>query len=359
MEETKNTNEKEIDLLALGKKIWDRKKFILKVMGIGAVIGLIVAFSIPEEYTTTVTLISDSQSANSGTISSLASLAGININNTPDKDALASPNLYPSIFNSTSFLKGLLDIQVKEEGADMSLYTYMQKHQKKPWWNYIIAVPSKISAFLIPLPSDEARIKNDSIMTSRNYIPKAEISVMNTLSSRFSVSFDKKIGITTVDVTMQNPDISSFLADTLTSYLQSYIIQYRTQKARVDLQHTEKLYEESKENYYKAQSKLADFIDGNMNVVSARYKTMQEKLQNEANLAFTVYNQTAQQLQMAKIKVQNTIPVFTIIQPAVKPLYPAAPQKRIIVIGFLFLSFVGASIWIVRKDITNILLDNN
>ena len=76
------------------------------------------------------------------------------------------------------------------------------------------------------------------------------------------------------------------------------------------------MYIEAKENYYKSQRNLAAFIDANMNVVSAEFKTTQEKLQNEANLAYAIYNQMAQQLQMAKVKVQDTTPVFTIIEPA-------------------------------------------
>ncbi|MDR3056692.1 MAG: chain-length determining protein [Prevotella sp.] len=355
MEETKNINEKEIDLLAMANKLWLRKKFILKVLGIGFIIGLIIAFSIPKEYTTTVILTPDNQSSSSGTISSLAALAGINVSSGSSKDALASPDLYPAILNSTSFLKGLLNIEVREDDTDMPLSTYIKEYQKKPWWEHVKTLPSRLLSSLSSSSNDNPKIKNDSITHSARYIPSSEMSAMSALKARFDVSYDKKTGITTVDVTMQNPEISAFIADTLTYYLQSYIIDYRTQKARMDLQYAEKLYEESKENYYKTQADLAMFIDRNMNVVSASYRTTQEKLQNEMNLSYSIYNQTAQQLQMAKIKVQNTTPVFTIIQPAVQPFNPSRPQKNIIVIGILFLSFVGATIWILRNDILDII----
>ena len=46
----------EIDLMELAKKVWNGKKLIFKVSGIAAIVGLIVAFSIPKEYTTTVML---------------------------------------------------------------------------------------------------------------------------------------------------------------------------------------------------------------------------------------------------------------------------------------------------------------
>ena len=47
-------NEQEIDLIELAKKLWSNRKTLLKWAGIGAIAGLIIAFSIPKEYTTTI-----------------------------------------------------------------------------------------------------------------------------------------------------------------------------------------------------------------------------------------------------------------------------------------------------------------
>ena len=43
--------EQEIDLIELAQKLWKERKFLLKGCGIAVVVGLIVAFSIPKEYT--------------------------------------------------------------------------------------------------------------------------------------------------------------------------------------------------------------------------------------------------------------------------------------------------------------------
>lgn len=350
MEENKNNivEEKEIDLLALANKIWVNKKFILKALGVGFVIGLIVAFSIPKEYTTTVILTPESKSTTSGNMGSLAALAGINMNSVTGEDALASPELYPSVISSTPFLRGLLNIEVTDlkMGIDTTLYSYMNDYQSAAWWGYILKAPGLLKGLFL---SEEINM-NDSNSNTR-IISKEEQEILNDLTDRLTISSDKKTGVTTIEVTMQSPEISAYLADTITSYLQSYIIDYRTQKARKDLAYSEKLYEESKADYYKTQAALATYIDGNMNVVSAKYRTTQERLQNEASLAFTIYNQMAQQLQVAKVKVQDTTPVFTVIQPAVEPLFPSKPSKKAILAVFLFLSVFGASMWIIKEDI--------
>ena len=48
--------EQEIDLLELAARVWAERKLVLKWCGVAVVVGLVVAFSIPKEYTTTVTL---------------------------------------------------------------------------------------------------------------------------------------------------------------------------------------------------------------------------------------------------------------------------------------------------------------
>ncbi|MFV0418658.1 MAG: Wzz/FepE/Etk N-terminal domain-containing protein [Dysgonomonas sp.] len=356
--EEKNSNiaeEKEIDLLALANKIWANKKFILKALGVGLVIGLVISFSIPKEYTTTVILTPESKSTTSGNMGSLAALAGINLNSAVGEDALASPELYPSVINSTPFLRGLLDIKVKDLKTDIdtTLYGYMNDYQSAAWWNYIQKVPGLLKGLFSSKKAD----MNDSNSNSR-FVSEEEQNILSNLTNRLTIGSDKKTGITTIEVMMQSSEISAYLADTVTSYLQSYIIDYRTQKARKDLAYSERLYAESKVDYYKAQAVLAAHIDGNMNVVSAKYRTTQERLQNEASLAYTLYNQMAQQLQLAKVKVQDTTPVFTVIQPAVEPLYPAKPSKKMILGGFVFIGIIGAVVWILRKDIRNILFGN-
>ena len=64
-------------------------------------------------------------------------------------------------------------------------------------------------------------------------------------------------------------------------------------------------------------------------------------------LAYNLYNQTAQQLQLAKAKVQENTPVYTVVQAATVPLRASKPSKPMILIGFVFLAGVASVGWIV------------
>jgi LPS O-antigen subunit length determinant protein (WzzB/FepE family) len=338
--------EQEIDLIELAQKVWAERKLVFKWCGIAAVIGVIVAFSIPREYKTSVTLAPESSSkSNTNNVGALAAMAGINLASSSGEDAL-SPTLYPDIVDSTPFLTELFGVQIEDIKSTYrtTLYDYLSEHQRSPWWSVILSAPFKAMGWVMSSfkdqPEEGDRVPDPFKLT------QDETDVVNALSKRISVSIDKKTGITTLSVTMQDPLVSATLTDTVMVKLQNYITNYRTNKAKHDLAFTEKLHHEAKADYYAAQKKYADYVDGNQNVILQSRLTEQERLRNEMSLAYNVYTQVAQQLQVAKAKVQEITPVYTVVQPATVPLRPAKPNKVMILIGFMFLAGVGSVGWI-------------
>lgn len=340
--------EQEIDFLELAQKVWAERKLVIKVCAIAAVVGIVVAFSIPKEYTASMKLAPETTGkTQGGGMGALAAMAGINLGSSSGQDAL-SPDLYPDIVSSTPFLTGLFDVNVTTQDGSVktSLYEYMKEHQRSPWWGSVLSAPFKALGWGMSLFREtEKDAPAGSKVDSFKLTPK-QAGIVNALSSRISVSVDKKTGVTTLSVQMQDPVISAALTDTVMHRLQDYITDYRTNKARHDLAFTEKLYKEAKENYYTAQQRYARHVDGNLDVILQSYRSEQERLQNEMTLAYGVYNQLAQQLQMAKAKVQEITPVYTVVQPAVVPLRPIKPNKMTILFGFVFLAAAGSSLWI-------------
>lgn len=71
-----------------------------------------------------------------------------------------------------------------------------------------------------------------------------------------------------------------------------------------------KLYKERQQEYYVAQKKYADYVDTHDNLILQSVRAEQERLQNDMNLAYQVYSQVANQLQVARAKVQEEKPVL-------------------------------------------------
>lgn len=355
MEENNNKLpiEQEIDLMELAQKVWNERKLVFKSCGIAIIIGLIVGFSIPKEYTSEILIAPESTSSkSSSSLSSLAAMAGINmLGSTSSRDAIY-PDLYPDIVSSTPFLVELFNIPITIEIEDMPqtmpLSEYILEHQKGPWWGYITSAPFKVLAWGISLFKEtEEEEDNDAAKKINTFkLTKDEAAIAKGISGRINITVDKKTWITSLSVTMQDPVIAATVADSVRVRLQNYITNYRTDKARNTLTYTQKLYNEAKDEYYKAQEEYAKYSDRNQNLILQSSRAELERLQNERNLTYNTYTQMAQQLQLAKAKVDEVTPVYAIIQPASVPLRQSKPSKAKILIAFIFLAGAGSVGWI-------------
>lgn len=345
-----SVGENEIDLIELVRKLWKERKFILKACVIGIISGLIIAFSIPKEYKTEAMLAPENTSANkAGQLGGLAAMAGINLSSSvTDMDALY-PDLYPDIVRSTPFLLELINIPVETKKGELktTFYDYMQEHQKVAWWSYIIQTPLKVLHWVMSV------FKENEVESSGELDPfcltKDQEEFIRAIRQNIYVSVDKKTGVISMAVMMQDPLISATVMDTVVIKLQSYITDYRTRKAKHDLAFSEKLYNEAKDNYYKIQKVYANYVDENQNVISVSSRIEEARLRNETNLAYGVYNQMAQQLEMSKVKVQEQTPAYTVIEPARVAIKAAKPSKILILIGVVCLAVFISIGWILLK----------
>ena len=108
----------------------------------------------------------------------------------------------------------------------------------------------------------------------------------------------------------------------------------------------ENLFKERQQEYYVAQKKYADYIDSHDNVILQSVRAEQERLQNEMNLSYQVYSQVANQLQIARAKVQEEKPVFAVVEPPVVPLVSSGITAKMYILLFLFLAVISTASWI-------------
>lgn len=341
-------NEEEIDLIELFRKVWAERKLIYRWCGIAVIVALVIGFGTPKEYTTMAVLAPETSSNKTslGGLSALASMAGLNMGSLANDDAVNS-SLYPDVVGSIPFIVDLFPVQVESEDGKLrtTLYDYLQEHTRRTWWSTVLSAPFKALGAVKSLFS-EKEPASDGMNADPFRLTRDEERIRKAVSERIEVTIDKKTSLVTLSVTMQDPLISATVADTVMRNLQTYVTDYRTNKARNDLEFTQRLYDESQRDYYRAQQRYARYMDTNQNVVRRLAKTEEERLQNEMTLAYNIYNQMAQQLQVAKAKVQESTPVYAVVQPASVPLKPSKPSKIMILAGCLFLAAAGAVGWI-------------
>ena len=350
--------EQEIDIMEIISKLWNNRKVIIKWGVIGAVVGLIIAFSIPKTYRVSATLAPEMQQRVGSGVSSIASMMGVSLDNSMDA---IDYEMYPDVIASTPFLFDLLDLEVKTKDAqiDTTLQKYILDHQKSPWWSHVIGAPFKALGWAVSLVKEEDESSSDGAELDVYNLPKDERRVIRYLAENIIVSVDKKTGKTRLTLEMQDPYVAATVLNAVLENLKSYMADYRTSKSRQDVENLTMICEERKQDYYAAQRAYAEYSDSNKNIVLNSTKAEGQRLQQEMNLAYQVYSQVATQLEGARVKLQQDKPVFAILNPVTVPLKKAAPSKAKFLLGFAFLAGCCAAAWVLfGKDFWKQFKDN-
>lgn len=336
-------DELEIDWMEILRKIIAIRKTLYKAAGVGVVLGIIIALSIPKQYTVTVSLSPEMNGDKaSGGLASLASSFLGGGATSSSNDAL-NLTLAPNIVSSTPFVLDLFDtrVQTLDGEQDTTLVAYLDE-QKSPWFSYIIKAPSMAIGAIKSLFTEEA----DTTATLNPFqLTEKEAAKVKGLRQSILAEVDKKTSMTTITVTLQDPKVTAIVADSVVGKLQQYIIDYRIKKAKEDCAYLEELYHERQQEYYDAQSKYAHYFDTNRNIAFQSVRAEQERLQNDMNLAYQVYSQVAQQLQVARAKIQEEKPVFAVVEPATVPLEPSGISRKVIFLGIIFILVCGTGFW--------------
>ncbi len=356
------SGEIEIDLLELARKLWDNRRFILKVTAIFAAIGLFVAIFSAKEYTSSVTMvpqISDGKSK-AGGLAGLAAMAGVNLGDMGGGDVL-SPKIYPMIMQSVLFQKDLMQTKVKFDNLpnEITLYDYYTNTDYQPFnlfasiKKYTLGLPGVIIKAVKGEDSEKGEGRRES---NGKYLQMSakENRVGKILSSQVSLAISEKEGTLMLTASMPEALASTQVVEATRLLLQKYITEFKIDKVKQNMEFIAERYTEAKRNFELKQQQLASFRDANRNVISAMTQAQGERLNGEYSLYYGVYSELAKQLEQAKIKVKETQPILTVIEPAVVPIYASKPRRLVILISTIFVGlFFGSSLVFCRRFFSN------
>ena len=339
----------DFDLLKFWKLFKADKKTLAIYIGISIIVGLIVAFSIPKRYKANIELAPETSSNNMlSSISSLASMVGLYSDANPNGDAIY-PEIYPDMMSSNEFIVSLFDIKVTSIDGEIntSYYNYLKKHQKITWWS----IPAAWVALQITkLMQDDFNGKSAEDKINPFRLTRKQYGLVSAVRNAMKCYVDKKTNVINIEFEAQDPLIAATMADSVKNRLQSFITRYRTNKARTDLEYMEKLFAESQNDYNEARKRYATFSDANNDVILYSVSSKREDLENDMQLKYNIYTQVAQQLQLAKAKLQESTPAFTVIQAVSVPIKSSNFKKIYILILFMILGFATRIVVLALKN---------
>ena len=344
----KDAQLKQMDLISFVKIVKKYKKIFCIALSIVFIISAVYIYSVPRYYTTETSLApeEESNSFSGGQLNSIASSFGIDLNNMNSTDAI-TPLLYPSLMDDDKFVVDLFKIKIRtiDNTIVTDYYSYLTKYKKSSWISKCL---KGITSFL--KPSNTTNSAYDAAKTPY-CLSKKDAEIVSEIKKDIRISSDKATGVITVFATAQDPLVCQILADSVTQKLKTFIIKYRTAKAKEDVEHYKRLMDESLAIYRKARNQYANYADANNEVMLESVKSKLEDLENDMQLKYNQYTSYNTQYQIAVAKLREKTPVFTKLQGASVPQKPAGPKRILTIIGAMLFTFFVILAIIISKQL--------
>lgn len=313
----------DIDLIEILRKIYKFKKVIFFTTSVFIFIGIFYAMIATVKYKSSTTFIPQNQDNISNPISGVASLVGINLNNSNYGGEIPT-SIYPEISESPKFKRLLLNEYINYDGS-LKLKDYLIE-------NYKI--------------DDTGEKQKTSI-----HITEVDEICFNILSEILSINVNQKDGFITISSIMQNPEYAAVTANKAREILQKIIIDNKIESAKQNLIFSENQLNEKKLLFDEIQSKLAFFSDSNLNSVNSFVINEKNKLEAEFEIINAVVTELSKQVEQAKLQVTKDTPVFSTIKEATIPNLRHAPKRTKTVIIFMLIGFISSLFIILLKDL--------
>jgi uncharacterized protein involved in exopolysaccharide biosynthesis len=219
---------------------------------------------------------------------------------------------------------------------------------------YTVSLPRTIlRAFEDDVPSREPIASTRDEEAAPVYPTPAEERAMQAVNGLVTTTSGTN-GIMTVAVTTEDPHLSTGLVESFIQHSSARVRTIRTQKARENLAFIEKQFDEAERELRAAEEELAAFLDQNTNPQTARLRTERQRLERQVSFKSDLYSSLQQQVSQARIDLQRSAPVFTIVEQPVPPQNPSGPNRVMYLFLFVFLGIgVGVGIAFLQAFMQN------
>ena len=281
---------------------------------------------------------------------------GVNLGTAMMTEGTLSPVMYPEIIKSVPFTREIMKTEViveKSNGQPITLYDYYTDKQYRDFnllgaiKKYTIGLPGVLIGAI--RGDKEPEIVESSLIGDSNTVFKLteeEKRVYDAIQGAVQINPNSKDGYVTIGYVFPEAKVAAQVTDKIYRTLEEYVSQFKSEKLNDNLEFVEISYETARTDFLNAQDRLTAFQDANRGLTTASARSMETRLRNEYDIAFTLYRELATQREQAKIAVKENQTILTLVNPPVVPHEKSAPRRSIIIIGFLFLGVVVAVGWV-------------
>ena len=353
----------------------NRKKWLRICLLFFIFLGFLASFTTNNEYQGNVVVLPELGSSStpgiSANIAGLSSLLGVTTSGLQGGGGFG-PEMYQEIIESQPFLSELVTTKfagITKTKDSITLLSYFKEGEHRnvvsASFAFVKEIPDNIQSLFTSSATKTNANEIDFIkkeitpaLLRANEVPPivqmdgAKMKVMNIVKNR--VKIETKGREITISVKMPEPILSAEVCKLVLEKLIEYVSTYKTAKQRDNLAFLQQTKAEAELKYKQAQQNVAGFKDNSMGVIFQSVQTREQVLQNEMNLAFSVYNQFAMQVEQAKIELKKESPIFSTLNPIEIPSSKSEPIVWKIVFKYFSIGIIMC-LMILIADLTNIL----
>lgn len=348
------TNENNIDIMAIIRNLWDGRKTIFICLGIFIALGLVAALTMKRVYTVKTVMVPQLNSKQNSSLGTLAALAGIDMGMQTAASDL-SPLVYPEIVNSVPYRLELIHTPLHYKKCDhpISMFDYAVSGIERPGLffyikKYTIGLPGVIIG-AIRGPQEEivygyAKSSADTVAIKPIVVTANEQKMLDAVGRIVSLDVNKKEGYLTLTVNGLEPIQTAELAIKAQQLLQEMLTRFRVEKSESELTYIQARYDEIKAENDRYQEQLAVINDRTQGFTTTRDRIERDRIQAKYNVSNAIYNEMAKQLEQAKMQVKRDTPVYAVIQPVSIPMKPSNSRAKKLIVWTFFGFIVGCGI---------------
>ncbi|MGN0009760.1 MAG: hypothetical protein ACI35N_00340 [Marinilabiliaceae bacterium] len=350
-EQNKKEGGKEVDIVWLIRYYWSNRKCICKFLAACMVISVIAYFCRQKKFTCTASVLPlSSQSSNMKGIGMLAGMAGMNLSSLMNSSSeLITPDLFSEVALSTPSLIKIMNTPVTWEDPDTieSLYSHTKRDSIPSAFGYIvkytIMLPFTIKEALTEEPNEIIEVPSGDEAdegTRAIVIDKTMELCIKDLKERINVEVDDEVNLVRIECTAENAQQSAELTAAVIKRIQGAVTDFATKNARKNLNFIQEQYDTTWADFCQKRARWLQYKDTHRYTVEERADAAASELYENHNLSYSVVTTLQQQLAACKMELASNTPVFSVVEPVVKPMKKTSPKMLMHLLGGFFIGVV-------------------
>lgn len=347
--ENNELENKPIDFEVIIKKLYAKRKLFFVWLPSVLIVTYLFLVCIPRYYVSKVSIAPESSSSVSSALDNFGSLAASfglgSLSKMGNDDAIYS-EIYPDLISSRDFLARLMPVEVmtKDSVVKVNYYVYLRDKKKEAWWDAL----KSFVIDLIKTPKPDTYNGEDVMPIFK--LTKDQDGILKYAKNHIDCKVDRKTDIITIEVKDNDPLVAALMANATCEKLQEFIVDYRTNKSRIDFEYYKKLSEDSKVEYENAVNAYSLYADSHSNVNLYAYKTKLDALENDMEQKYNLYTALLSQMHASERKLQENTPAFTILESAAVAVKPAGPRRLLISLAMTIVAFFVISAFVLKTS---------